>query len=247
MALIEASSAEVLHAVMEASQDAVLICDAEGRIATWSDTSARLFDEQEEGVVGRPFASLFAEHLRDEVAFLVVRALAGERACAVDSELVRHDGLPVPVSISFCPVVGPGGSPSAMVAVVRDVTEQRLAQAALAEAEVMLREGEALAHVGSWMWDVRTDVVQWSAEFHHIHDVDPLDFGGTLESYLSAVASEDRERMRKAMQSALTDGRPFEMEYATVGGRRVLVRAQPAIGSDGKVVGLRGVGRLVQS
>ena len=27
---------------------------------------------------------------------------------------------------------------------------------------------------GSWLWDVRTGTVQWSTEFHRIHDLDPL-------------------------------------------------------------------------
>ena len=47
-----------------------------------------------------------------------------------------------------------------------------------------MEEGEALAHIGSWLWDLRTGAVQWSAEFHRIHGVDPLDFDGTFESHL---------------------------------------------------------------
>lgn len=69
-----------------------------------------------------------------------------------------------------------------LVAVVRDITEQRLARAILAEVEFRLREGEALSHIGSWLWDLRTGAVQWSTEFHRIHGVDPFDFDGTFDS-----------------------------------------------------------------
>ena len=71
-----------------------------------------------------------------------------------------------------------------IVGVARDITEQRLAQAALAETEARLREAEALAHVGRWLWDVGSGAVQWSEELHRIHGIDPRDFDGTLEAHL---------------------------------------------------------------
>jgi PAS domain S-box-containing protein len=130
---------------------------------------------------------------------------------------------------------------------VRDVTEQRLAQAALAEAEGRLEEGEALAHVGSWLWDVRTGAVQWSTEFHRIHGVEPLDFDGTFESHLAVVHPADRDRLRGEMERSVATGRSLLQEYRIVRPdgewRLVRVRAQPALGSDGTTVGLRGSGQ----
>ena len=70
------------------------------------------------------------------------------------------------------------------VGVAQDLTETRLAQATLAEVEARLRGGEALVHVGRWLWDVGTDAVQWSDELHRIHGVDPLDFEGTLDAHV---------------------------------------------------------------
>jgi PAS domain-containing protein len=89
--------------------------------------------------------------------------------------------------------------PVGAVVIARDVTEQHLAQATLAEIDARMEEGEALAHIGSWLWDLRTGAVQWSAEFHRIHGVDPLDFDGTFESHLGLIHPEDRDRVRAAM------------------------------------------------
>jgi PAS domain S-box-containing protein len=133
--------------------------------------------------------------------------------------------------------------------VARDVTEQRLGQAALAEVEGRLEEGEALAHTGSWLWDVRTGAVQWSIGFYRIHGVDPLEFDGTLESHVATIHPEDRDRVRGEMEQAVTSGRPFEDEYRIVrpdGAVRIVrVRAQPAMGSARTAVGLRGTGQDV--
>jgi PAS domain S-box-containing protein len=241
------SADELVDAILAASHDAVVICDADGRIATWNELSARLFGYSAAKAVGRPLAVLFADHVRSEVLAVVGRVLAGERIVGFESESVREDGLPVPVSLAMSPVGAPGQAARALVAIVRDVTEQRLAQATLAEVEVRLREGEAMAHVGSWLWDVRTDVVQWSVEFHRLHGVDPLEFGGTLESYLSVIDPADRDQLKEAMEGAVATGRSFEMEYGVPTRGRVFLRAQPAVGLAGSVVGLRGVGRSVQS
>ncbi len=241
----------LLRAVIETSDDAIFTVDALGEIATWGATAERLFGCSAGGVVGHPLFRLFAPHLGDEVAAMMARVAAGERVTHFETEVLRPDGMPVPISLSVCPV-GPGDGdqqPSVAVVVARDVTEQRLAQAALAEVEVRLEEGEALAHVGSWLWDVRTGTVQWSTEFYRIHDLDPRDFDGTFESHLGRVHPEEREGLRAEMERSVASGRPFQREYRIVrpdGEVRVLrVRAQPTVGSAGTAVGLRGIGQDV--
>jgi PAS domain-containing protein len=146
-------------------------------------------------------------------------------------------------------VLDPDGNSVGSVFIVRDVTEQHLAQATLAEVDARMAEGETLAHVGSWLWDLRTGAVQWSAEFHRIHGVDPLDFDGTFDSYLALVDPSDRQRLRTAMVESVESGRPFNDEYRVVGRddieHVIQVRAQPTFGSAGTAVGLRGIGQDV--
>ena len=146
---------------------------------------------------------------------------AGERIRHFDSEVVRPDGLPTPVSLSLAPLPRAAASSapqeqSGWAMVARDVTEQRLSQATLAEIDARLEEGEALSHVGSWLWDLRTGAVQWSLEFHRIHDIDPLDFAGTFEAYMDLIAPEDRDTVRAAMTQSVHGSRPLDLEYRTV-------------------------------
>ena len=100
-----------------------------------------------------------------------------------------------------------------------------------------MRESEAMAHVGSWLWDLRTGAVQWSDEFHRIHGVDPLDFDGTFESHIGTVHPEDQDRVRGGIEESVASGRPFEDEYRVVRPDReisiVHARAQPTVGSAG--------------
>jgi PAS domain S-box-containing protein len=239
----------LLRAVVEMCDDAIFTCDLGGRVTTWSTTAERLFGRSTREVLHGPLDALFPAHLNGEVQSVIATVLAGDRIRHFETEVVRPDGMPLPVSLSFSPVHDASGSPAGSVVIVRDVTEQRLAQATLAEVDARMAEGEALAHIGSWLWDLRTGAVQWSAEFHRIHGVDPLDFDGTFESYLALVHPEDRDVVREAMEESVKSTRPCNCEYR-VGGTGadlhvVRVRAQPTLGSDGRAVGLRGIGQDV--
>jgi PAS domain S-box-containing protein len=240
---------ELLRAVIEMSDDAIFICGADGRVATWSATAERLFGCPAQDVLDAHVETLFPSHLNSEVRGVLATVLAGDRIRHFETEVVRPDGMPMPVSLSLCPVLDSVKCPIGSVVIARDVTEQRVAQATLAEVDARVEEGEALAHIGSWLWDLRTGAVQWSTEFHRIHRVDPLDFDGTFDSYLDLIHPDDRMQLRASMVDSVASGRPFNGEYRVIGAdRRILVvqvRAQPTFGSAGTAVGLRGIGQEV--
>ena len=218
--------------------------DVDGRIVSWNRGAERIFGYAESEIVGDDLTSLVPLHLRADVESVEERVAAGERVDRLVTEIRRKDGMQVPVALSVSPVTGADGVFFGAVGVAQELTETRLAQAALAEVDQRFREWEALAHVGRWLWDVGSDAVQWSDELHRMHGVDPSDFEGTLAAHLSVVHDDDRERVRSLMESAVATGQPFEDEYRVADESRTrwfAMRAEPAVGSSGDVVGLRGV------
>jgi PAS domain S-box-containing protein len=242
-------SAVLLNAVIEMSDDSIFTCDREGKVTSWSATAERLFGRTPDDVLAGPLDTLFPEHLSNQVQAVIANVLKGDRIRHFETEALRPDGMPLPVSLSICPLLDSSKMTAGAVVIARDVTEQYLAQATLAELDARMEEGEALAHIGSWMWDLRTGAVQWSAEFHRINGVDPLDFDGTFESHLGPIHPEDRDNVRSAMVRSVKSGRQFDVEYRVVRPDQevllVRVRAQPTFGSTGKAVGLRGIGQDV--
>jgi PAS domain S-box-containing protein len=239
----------ILEAFVETSEDAVFSQNPEGEITTWNRSSERIFGYPRDEILGQPSTILFPEHLQSETQQVFDTVVAGDRVDHYETEIKRKDGMPIPISLSLCPLFHTHGRLMASVLIARDVTEQRLAQATLAEIETRIREGEALAHVGSWLWDVRTGTVQWTDELHRIHGVDPLDFEGTLDAHIDRIHAEDQARVWRGLAEAVASGRPFEDEYRIIrpGGelRWVYARAEPTVGSAGDVVGLRGIGQDV--
>ncbi len=240
--------------VVDLTDDAVLSCDGSSTVTFFSGSAERLFGQRSAEIVGTSVRRLFPDHWADAMDRLFATVSAGECIRHFDAEIVRPDGFPIPVSLSLAPLqpeTAPLASPQrgGWVMVARDVTEQRLAQATLAEIDVRLEEGEALSHVGSWLWDLRTGAVQWSLEFHQIHDVDPFDFAGTFEAYMDLIAPEDRDMVRDTMTQSVRGSRPLDLEYHFVDVddkvHVIRVLANPTVGSDGMVVGLRGIGQDV--
>jgi len=238
----------VLEAFVDTAGDAMFSIDVADRVSIWNHAATRLFGYDATDVVGTEWALLFPEHRRDRLKVVFDAVAAGDRVDRFETEIERREGMAVPVSLSVRGVFEHGASLGS-VAVVRDITEQRLAQAMLAEAEARLREGEALTHVGRWQWDVATDAVQWSDEYHRIHGVDPLDFDGTFDAHLACIHEDDRARVHAAIEHSIATGRATQEEYRIVRPdgviRSVHTRAEPTLDAAGDVVGLRGVGQDV--
>ncbi len=239
-----------LTALLESSHDGIYALDPRGVIRNWSPGAERLYGYAAHEAVGLPYRSLFPDGRHDEAAMALDCALAGEPVSLFDTEARRKDGGLVPAFLNLWPVWDRRGKVAGVSAIARDVTEEVLAQEALGDSQARLRDTEALARVGHWVWDVRTDAVQWSEGLHRIFGTDPVNFGGTLEAHLEAIHPADRGRVLDEMRQAVSTTRPFAVRYrilrpdGTTG--ELESRADVAPGATpGTVAGLRGICQVV--
>jgi PAS domain S-box-containing protein len=225
--------------------------DLSEHIVSWNRSAERIFGYDTSEVVGRLVVELFPDHLRDRLGSLIDAVTAGDRVDHVEIEMQRRDGMRIPVSLSVCPVFGPGGEVEGVSSVARDITEQQLAQANLAEMERRLGEAEATVHMGRWLWDVATGAVQWSDELHRIMGVEPMEFDGTIDAHLARIVADDRDDVRTAIDQSVLTARPLDAEYRILRGdgevRLLHARGEVTVSSSGAVIGLRGVCRDVTS
>jgi PAS domain S-box-containing protein len=137
------------------------------------------------------------------------------------------------------------------------LAEREAAGRALATSAARLREAQALAHVGSWEWDIPNGRVAWSDELYRIFGLEPSSGPMTYERYLELVHPEDRGFVDEIVRGALEDGEPFAYEHRIVRpdgevrivatrGRVVMHGGEPMrmVGSDQDVTEQRQVERL---
>jgi diguanylate cyclase (GGDEF)-like protein/PAS domain S-box-containing protein len=93
------------------------------------------------------------------------------------------------------------------------IQEQERAAAQIRQSQALLSEAQAIAHMGSWELDARTDGVTVSPELRRIHGVDE---GATFtadELFVTRISPEDRALVSEAIAAARQQGAPFSIEY----------------------------------
>ena len=109
-------------------------------------------------------------------------------------------------------------STGGIVDIYEDVTELNYAEEELKERErelgktnALLEETGRMARVGGWEFDIDTGKQVWTPEVYRIHEVDP-DFEPTVEKGISFYASEAVPVMSEAVNRAIEDGEPYDLE-----------------------------------
>src|SRR5436190_15047271 len=94
-----------------------------------------------------------------------------------------------------------------------NITEQENAANELERSEFYLREGERLAHMGSW--SLRPDGIfdYWSPETFAIFDFDPSQGIPTLTQWLAALHPESRDLLTKTIDKMFREGARGDVRY----------------------------------
>ena len=103
----------------------------------------------------------------------------------------------------------------ARVATVNDVTARKHAEETLHRREKQLAEAQAVAHVGSWVWNIATNELSGSDELFRIYGFEP---SGTLSpsSILERVHPDDADLVRKTIDRAVLRGESFTIDHRIV-------------------------------
>jgi len=174
---------------------ALVACDVRGQLTHHNHAAAELFgipvQESGQGVPRNPYP-LASEVYRADGSTLVPRAerplartLLGDKVTDAEFVIIRPDGIRRTVLASAQRLVGQGGQPLGALAVIRDITERRLAEAELERVHKQL----LVASRQAGMAEVATNV---------LHNV-----GNVLNS-VNVSASLVSDRIKKSKCVGLT-------------------------------------------
>jgi PAS domain S-box-containing protein len=86
----------------------------------------------------------------------------------------------------------------------------------LARSEALLREAQAITHVGHWQWDLTSGRIDWLAdEMFAIHGIVPDQWRGTREAFLDLVHPDDRPSVMEGFERMLS-GDAIDLEHRIV-------------------------------
>jgi PAS domain S-box-containing protein len=108
-----------------------------------------------------------------------------------------------------------GQGHSALI-VFQDVTALKKTEKDLRRAQADLNEAIDIAQIGFWSVDLTTGHTALSRYLLMQFGLTEETFDGTLESALSAIHSEDRDRVRKAIEKSIAEGTSYHLDYRVV-------------------------------
>ncbi|PKO13800.1 MAG: hypothetical protein CVU39_17390 [Chloroflexi bacterium HGW-Chloroflexi-10] len=104
-----------------------------------------------------------------------------------------------------------------LLSIAVDVTDRKFAEDRTRASEMNLKKAQSYAHIGSWIWHIQDNVVEWSDEMYTIFGIQKEYFTGRLEDVVAAaIHPDDREKVQQSNLSVIQKKTPVPLEYRIV-------------------------------
>lgn len=206
----------MLAAILAIAPDALVVADAEQRVVLFGPGAERIFGFARDEVIGKSIDVVLPSVLSSKSGRIVG---------------LRADGSEFPAETSISSIDVDGERYYA--AVVRDATDRERVEQQLRRNQTELAEAQRLAQLGSWEYEIDTDVVHGSDELHRIFEVDS-ERTLSYSDFRDRIHPDDRARVDAAVEATIRRGEPYEIDYRLV--RR-----------DGSVRAIHARGRILAS
>lgn len=205
-------------AVLDNAGALILVLDREGRIRRFNRACETISGYSFAEVEGRlPWDFLLLPEERDRVREHALLALSNDPdtlGSIHSNHWLDKDGGKHLLEWHRAPLLDAQGQLEYLVAIGIDVTEKREVEAALQRSEETYARAEAIAHLGSWDWDITSGQLLWTDEIYRIYGQMPQAFGATYQAFLDAIHPDDRQQVSDAVEASVADASvPYSIEH----------------------------------
>src|SRR5215469_9281023 len=134
--------ARCLAAIVDDSEDAIIGKDLNSIITSWNQGAERIFGYSAEEMIGTSIMRLIPLERQAEEEEILSRIRRGDRYEHFDTIRVKKNGRQLHVSLTISPIKDANGYVVGASKIARDITERKLAEKALVEAQKMEAIGQ---------------------------------------------------------------------------------------------------------
>ena len=204
------------HAVVDSAIDSAIIAfDTDGDIVSWSKGSERLFGWTEAEMLGADASNIFTPE--DRAARVPEREFATARSAGRASDErwhLRKDGSRFYAHGAMTPLRGGAGG---FVKALRDITADHEGRLSLVSSREKLELATRAARMGQFDYFPQTDQLEWDDRCRELFGLPPGAPVTYETAFLAGLHPEDRDRATVAVSDSLSQNKPFDVEYRTIG------------------------------
>ncbi|HUL93895.1 MAG TPA: PAS domain S-box protein [Burkholderiales bacterium] len=208
-------SEERFRLIAENASDLITVVDPQGRRVYANPAFGKLFGDVQAVIGIDAFQDIHPED-RERVRRSFLETVRDGRNSHSEFRILLPSGGVRDIETYRSAVLDPQGRVERVVAVSRDVTERQRTEEALRARDVQLQEAQALANLGSWEWDLRTNSRTWSDQLTRIFGLRSGQLPSSFDGFYPLVHPEDRERTAKLASEALRTGKSYENQFRIV-------------------------------
>jgi PAS domain S-box-containing protein len=224
-------------ALVESSDDAIVVKDTDGVVMGWNPAAERLFGWTAAEMLGQSIRRLLPPDRQDEEDRILDRIRVGERVGQFFTKRVHKDGHLIDVSITVSPVRDSTGAIVGASKIARDAGPMLESQRRIRESEERFR---TLAEtISQFVWVANADgrVVWYNQRFYDFTGLTEADISKSLKDRV--LHPEEADRVLASFRRAIASGESWE-DLFRLRGRKgnycwYLSRAKPLRGEDGKI------------
>jgi len=140
------ASEEKYSNLIDNANDAIITTDLENRITGWNKAAEKLFGWTAYEVSGKIFSSLLVpdNNVTEDSDKRDGNALNGMISNSMETVRLRKDGTKIDVSLTISPILNEDKKIIGLFDIIRDITERRLAEKRLKEANIELMRADEL-------------------------------------------------------------------------------------------------------
>jgi PAS domain S-box-containing protein len=194
----------------------VIATELDGVITYWNRAAELVYGWTAGEAIGKNILHLIPAQQTKEQANEILRQLYQGRSWSGELTIQRKDGQYLTIFTTNSPVYGPNNTVSGLMGVSFDITERKKANEEMKYLANKLLLATSSAGIGIWDWDIEKGYLGWDENMYRLYNINELQFDPVYQSWISRLHPEDKDRVNKDLQLAITGEKEYNTEFRII-------------------------------